>query len=283
MRYSEVPIPAEVAAAKRRKAVAGFGLLALLATSLGMLTVATRRTQRAARQQLEQLARVSRELRTPLTVLSTAGDNLADAIVSGEDELREYGHVIQRETRRLHGLVENVLHLARRRAGVAAREPRPVEVATLVEDVLATARPGLEEAGFTVERSLPGHPVEVVGERQALRSALLNLVSNAVKHARSGRFLRIAVAERGRQVRIEVADRGPGIGVREAGRIFEPYVRGSRAGEVEGSGLGLAVVRDVVQAHGGRIAVEKAAEGGAAFVLYLPRASGPEKSGEDVG
>jgi signal transduction histidine kinase len=278
VRYSDVPIPAEVAAAKRRKAAAGFGLLALLATSLVMLTAATRRAQRAARQQLEQLARVSHELRTPLTVLATAGDNLADHIVSGKEELEEYGRVIQRETRRLHELVENVLRLARRRAGVAPNEPVPVDLKALVEEVLATAEATLDGGGegFTVERSLPpeGVPneIKVMGDPRGLRSALLNLVSNAMKHGGSGRWLRIAVERRGRQARIEVADRGPGIGERDVARIFEPYVRGASTDGIEGSGLGLAVVRDVAEAHGGRVTVESPPGGGAIFVLRLPLA-----------
>jgi signal transduction histidine kinase len=278
VRYSDVPIPAEVAAAKRRKAAAGFGLLALLATSLVMLTAATRRAQRAARQQLEQLARVSHELRTPLTVLATAGDNLADHIVSGREELRGYGRVIQRETRRLHELVENVLRLARRRAGVAPNEPVPVDLKALVEEVLATAEATLDGGGegFTFERSLPpeGVPneIKVMGDPRGLRSALLNLVSNAMKHGGSGRWLRIAVERRGRQARIEVADRGPGIGERDVARIFEPYVRGASTDGIEGSGLGLAVVRDVAEAHGGRVSVESPPGGGATFVLRLPLA-----------
>jgi signal transduction histidine kinase len=281
VRYSDVPIPAEVAAAKRRKAAAGFGLLALLATSLVMLTAATRRTQRAARQQLEQLARVSHELRTPLTVLASAGDNLADHIVSGEDELRGYGRVIQRETRRLHELVENVLHLARRRAGRVSRERRPVDLTMVVDDVLTTCRGALDEAGFSVERHQPSHPVQVKGDARALRSALLNLVSNSIKYARSGGRLRVAIEERAREVRVRVEDRGPGIDRRELPGLFEPYVRGAGADEAEGSGLGLAVVRDVVEAHRGRVSVEHPGEGGAAFVLHLPRAGGVPEEGEE--
>jgi signal transduction histidine kinase len=164
-------------------------------------------------------------------VLATAGDNLADHIVSGKEELEEYGRVIQRETRRLHELVENVLRLARRRAGVAPTEPVPVDLKALVEEVLATAEATLDGGaeGFTFERSLPpegvSNEIMVMGDPRGLRSALLNLVSNAIKHGGSGRWLRVTFERRGRQARIEVADRGPGIGERDVARIFEPYVR----------------------------------------------------------
>jgi signal transduction histidine kinase len=235
----------------------------------------TRRTQRAAREQLERLARVSHELRTPLSVLTSAGDNLADGLAGGEEKVRQYGQVIQRETRRLRELVENVLHLSRRRAAAPASEPQLVDVVALVEDSIGLAEPSLREAGFAVERALPPHAVQILGEPRALRSAVLNLISNAIKYGRSGRWLRLAVEEDGgAEVRIVVEDRGPGIAPRELPRLFAPYARGerARAEQTEGSGLGLAVVKDVVEAHAGRIAVGRPAGGGTSFTLHFPLA-----------
>lgn len=275
VRRGEIPIPEEVAAMRRRKMTAAFGLLALLSTSIALLTASARRTQRAAREQMERLARVSHELRTPLSVLSSAGDNLADAVVSGEEQVRQYGRVIQAETRRLHELVENVLHLSRRRAGAPALEPHRVDLVKLVEDSLGSAEPSLRQAGFTVERSLPPRPVEILGEPRALCSAVLNLISNGIKYGRSARWLRLAVEEDdGHEVRIVVEDRGPGIARSEIPELFKPYTRGERAmtDQTEGSGLGLAVVKEVVEAHAGRISVHSPAGGGTAFTLHFPLA-----------
>jgi signal transduction histidine kinase len=275
VRRGEIPIAEEVAAMRRREMTAAFGLLALLATSIALLTVVTRRTQRAARQQFEQLARVSHELRTPLSVLTSAGDNLADGLASGEEKVRQYGQVIRKETRRLRELVENVLHLARRRAGAPPIERQLVDVVELIEDSVGLAEPSLREAGFTVERALPAHAVPILGEPRALRSALLNLISNAVKYGRAGRWLRLAVEQDGgAEVRIVVEDRGPGIAAAELPRLFAPYARGRRAvaDQMEGTGLGLAVVKDVVESHAGRIAVASPTGGGTAFILHFPLA-----------
>jgi signal transduction histidine kinase len=261
--------------ATRRRALTGFALLALLSVSAAVVLVATRRTQRAAREQIEQLARVSHEFRTPLAVLAGAGENLADGLIRREGKVRQYGQTVQKATRRLQELVENVLHLSRRQAAVPPMEPRRVDIAELVEDSLEATAASLREAGFTVERALPERRVEVVGDPRALRFAVLNLISNAVKYGREARWLRLAVEEdHGAEVRIVVEDRGPGIPAGELPRLFRPYARGERAlaDETEGSGLGLAVVREVAEAHAGRVSVASPAAGGTAFTLHLPLA-----------
>ncbi|HSL85142.1 MAG TPA: HAMP domain-containing sensor histidine kinase [Thermoanaerobaculia bacterium] len=275
MREGANPLVERAAAATRRRAATGFALLALLAAGGAVLVVTTRRSQRAAHQQIEQLARVSHELRTPLAVLAGVGDNLADGLVRGEGRVREYGQAVQKATRRLHELVENVLHLARRRAGAPRMEAQRIDVAALIEESLGAAGPSLREAEFTVERALPARELAVLGDPRALRSALLNLISNAVKYGREARWLRLAVEEdSGAEVRIVVEDRGPGIGADELSGLFRPYARGARAmaEETEGSGLGLAVVREVAEAHAGRVSVTTPAGGGTAFTLHLPLA-----------
>lgn len=275
MREGVNPLVERAAAATRRRAFTGFALLALLAAGGAALVVTTRRSQRAARDQIEQLARVSHELRTPLAVLAGAGDNLADGLVRGDGRVRQYGQAVQKATRRLHELVENVLHLARRRAGAPRMEAQRIDVAALVEESLGAAGPSLREAEFTVERALPARELAVLGDPRALRSALLNLISNAVKYGREARWLRLAVEEdSGAEVRIVVEDRGPGIGADELPGLFRPYARGARAlaDETEGSGLGLAVVREVAEAHAGRVSVASPAGGGTAFTLHLPLA-----------
>lgn len=265
------PVEEVVAAEKNRKVAAAFGLLALLGASVTVLTVANRRAQRAARRELEQLALISHELRTPLTVLASAGDNLADGLFRSQERTTEYGRVIQRETRRLRELVENVLHLAYRRRKEPQRELRPIDVVHLIEESLEVAEPGLKEAGFTVERSLPSRRLEILGDPSALRSTLLNLISNAVKYGREARWLRLAAEETGTEVRIVVEDRGPGLDPRELERLSEPYTRGDReAVDTEGSGLGLAVVKSVVAAHAGRISVGNPEAGGTSLALHFP-------------
>ena len=274
VRRGDVPIVEEVAAMRRREMTAAFGLLALLIISISVLTVGTRRAQRAARQQVEQLARISHELRTPVTVLTAAGDNLADGVVRGDRQAKEYGRAIQRETRRLHELVENVLHLARRGARVSPTRRSEVDLVELVRGALGQTEQSLLEAGFTVEHELPPRTVTILGEPRGLRSAVVNLISNGIKYGRSGRWLRLAVEDDGAEARILVEDRGPGLDGTAVPSLFDPYVRGEHAmvDQTEGSGLGLAVVKEVVEAHDGRISVDRPPQGGTIFTLHFPLA-----------
>ena len=270
-----VPVADEVLAARWRSSLTSFGLLALVSAAVGVVAILARRSQMLARQQMSFLAGVTHELRTPLAVLSAAGDNLADSLVEDEKQLEEYGRVIQGETARLQEMVENVLQMARRTAN-PEMDMRPTDVGEVVRAALRRSERQIEQARFAVESDLGPGSLRVRGNARTLQSAVLNLISNALKYGRSARWLKVSVGAPGedwKTVRISIEDRGPGIEPGERRRIFEPFYRCGRAREaqIEGSGLGLAIVRDVARAHGGRIAVEPGAAGGARFVLDLPR------------
>jgi signal transduction histidine kinase len=276
VRHGGAPIPARIEQQRRRELSIAFGLLALLAAGVAVTAMDGQRARRQARRQAELVARVSHELRTPLAVLAAAGDNLADSLVHDRAQIERYGRLIQQASRRLREVAENILHLARRQ-GMAPPAPlRPLDVGGLVEETLRLSRPQLEQAGFAVEKVFPERPLQVLGEPRALRSALLNLISNAIKYGRSAGWLRLTVAtvraRGGEEVEIAVEDRGPGIPASELSRLFEPYYRGERARveQIEGTGLGLAVVSEVAATHRGRVTVDSS-PGGSVFRLYLPR------------
>lgn len=281
VRYGDASIEERVASLRQREMRVAFGILAMLGIAVGLFVAGTHRARRFARRQLDLVAQITHELRTPLAVLSAAGDNLADAIVRDREQMERYGRLIQNETRRLRETVENVLHLARREGAVRPSPLQPIDVADLVEESLRLSRQQLELAGFEVEKSLPEVPVQVMGEPRALRSALLNLVSNAIKYGKASRWLRLSVVsverEGGGEVQIAVEDRGPGIPRREIAKLFEPYYRGeqARTERIEGSGLGLAVVQDVAAAHRGRVTVDSTPGRGSTFRLHLPALQPP--------
>ncbi len=276
VRRGGVSFADEVAAARLRTLRTSFGLLILLCTATTVIVVLARRAQRLARQQMNFVAGVSHELRTPLAVLSAAGDNLADCLVTDSEQLADYGRVIQDETLRLHEMVENVLHVARQRAPAPPLPLQPFDIARLVEEAVRSSKRQLEKAEFEVEEEIQPGAIRVLGNARALQAAILNLISNAVKYGRPARWLRISVLTAGKtgheEVRIRVDDRGPGIEEAELPRLCDAFYRGRRAREaqIKGSGLGLAVVADVAKAHRGRVSIQSRPKGGSSFTLHLP-------------
>lgn len=280
VRRGPVPVAEEVAANRRRALRLSFGALALLAVGVVLIVMLARRAQKVATQQLELLASVTHELRTPLAILAAAGENLEDDLCNQPSKLKEYGRLIQEETRRLKEMAENVLHLARSRAAAPAVSPRPLDLRPLVEDTVRRAGRQIEQAGFELEVELPEEPRWVLGNARGLEAALSNLISNALKYGLPGRWLKVSLAEskeaRG-ELELSVADRGEGISKAEQLRVFEPFFRGRRQrhAQLEGSGLGLAVVRQVAAAHGGRVTVSSALGEGSCFTLHLPHEDAP--------
>ncbi len=272
-----------MATVRTRNLVVGFGVLALLGATAVLLATGAQRARRLARQQMEFVAGVTHELNTPLAAIRSAGQNLADGIVKDPAQVRRYGGLIEKEGGRLTALVTQVLDFAGIESGSRAYASEPLEVASLVDDVLRDHRLALEQAGMAVDRDIAPDLPHVRGDAAALRRALDNVVANAVKFAASGRWLAVRAAARadGGAVVLRVEDRGPGIPRDERERVFEPFYRGPAAerNATPGSGLGLSLVRHVVHAHGGRVHVEGREGEGAAVVLELPVAASGEKKG----
>jgi signal transduction histidine kinase len=229
---------------------------------------------------MEFVAGVTHELNTPLAAIRSAGQNLADGIVTDPAQVRRYGGLIEKEGGRLTALVAQVLDFAGIESGDRAYAAEPLSAARLVDEVLRDHRLALEQAGMAVERDVAPDLPEIRGDAAALRRALANLVANAVKFAAAGRWLAVRAAARpdGRAVVLRVEDRGPGIPRDERERVFEPFHRGPAAerNATPGSGLGLSLVRHVVRAHGGSVRVEGREGGGAALVVELPAAPAAE-------
>lgn len=281
-------LEAAVASTRRGHLALSFGVLALLAASIGLVLVSSRQAERLARQQVEFVAGVSHELRTPLAVIRSAGENLADGVVSDPAQVRTYGALVAREGRRLTDMVEQVMEFAGLEGGRLPRDRSIVRVGALVERAVASASEALTDAGVEVEVRVDQGVPDVVGDPEALARAVDNLLANATKYAPSGGWVGVAVSRAGTpgrpEVAVEVADRGPGIPPDEQRRLFEPFFRGAQAlaAQVHGNGLGLSLVQRIVDAHGGRVAVRSEVSHGSAFTIYLPAAStrrvGPEAS-----
>jgi signal transduction histidine kinase len=265
-----------VTGVRRRNLAVGLGLLALLGGAGFVLASGAQRARDLARQQLEFVAGVTHELNTPLAAIRSAGQNLADGIVTDPQQVRRYGGLIEKEGSRLTSLVAQVLDFAGIESGSRAYATEPVALARLVDDVVKDMRLAFEQSGLTVAKEIPAGVPDVSGDAAALRRVLANLLANALKFAASGRRVTVRAVARPerRVVELRVEDHGPGIPPEERERVFEPFYRGAAAqrNEQPGSGLGLSLVHRVVDAHGGRARIEDTAGGGATVVIELPAA-----------
>jgi len=246
------------------------GLFALTAALTAVAALQFRREQELVRLRQDFTSSVSHELRTPLTQILLFGETLELGRAGGEDARREAVSVIVQEARRLAHLVENVLHLSRAERRMVRVNPSPVPLAPLLREIVERFAPLAGADAVRIRTELDESLVALV-DADALHQIVINLLDNAIKYGGQGSVtLRAALS--GGAARIEVEDAGPGIPAAERGRIWEPFVRLRPEGGVPGSGIGLAVVRELVAAHGGACRVETAPDGGARFVLELPRA-----------
>jgi two-component system, OmpR family, sensor histidine kinase KdpD len=213
------------------------------------------------------LRAVSHDLRSPLMAILTSAGALVHGDLSLEPaDRRELGETILGEAERLDRLVSNLLDLSRLQAGAANPEPE----VTTIEDLVLQALDSVEAAGDRIEVSLPEESASVRVDVHQVERVLANLVENALHYSPPAEPVHIRVSESGSEVLVRVIDRGPGIAPGEGERIFEPFQRGSRTGEVRGAGLGLAIARGFAEASGGRVWAESRAGQGATFVLALP-------------
>lgn len=233
-------------------------------------------------RQREFLAAVAHELRTPLTYLQGYARSLLDGVVTGREEVREHLAVIDREARRLGRLVGDLLDLEAIAAGRLRLRVGPVDPGALAAEAVEDVAPAARERGIRLDLDLePGVPV-ISADRDRLRQALWNLLDNALEHTGRGGRVWVEVRPAGGEVSVTVHDTGAGFEPEEAERIWEPFYRGDRARSRQrvgdgrrGYGLGLATVRWIVEAHGGRVHADGRPGQGASVGFRLPVESRP--------
>ncbi len=255
-------------------------IVALLLGSTIVLIViaagAARRETLLARARSDFIAGVSHDLRMPLAQVLLAGETLALDRVESEQRRRSLAESIVREARRLAGLVDNVLLFSRSGAVALGPARQAVAVDGLLAAVAESVGLSATDAGQTLA-VVPAPGLMVRGDHALLRQALVNLVDNALKYGAPGQVIRLeAVPSGAGVVELRVEDAGPGIPAAERDRVLEPYRRlpVDRDSERTGSGLGLAVVRQIALACGGSVHLEDAPGGGTRAVLRLPLATG---------
>ena len=219
------------------------------------------------------VSNVSHELKTPLTAIRGYVETLLETDPIDGATRGRFLRKIRRQSNRLGALVSDLLTLSRIES--SAEPPEEVlDLRSAAGEVLNLLGPASEERGLELVPEFPGQAVEVLGEEEAIRQALSNLVDNAVKYSSPGGRVSVRLqAENGRAV-LEVEDEGPGIAGEHLDRIFERFYRVDRARsrELGGTGLGLAIVKNVARRHGGGVEVESERGRGSTFRLWLPAA-----------
>lgn len=246
------------------------GLFVLTAVLLMGAVIQLKRQHELVRLRADFVSGVSHELRTPLTQIRLFAELLHTGSLRSDSERSRATRVIDQEARRLTYLVENVLAFSRQERQHEHISRESVDVAAEVRDVLDFFGPVARARGVQLMMSVPPDLLADV-DRDALRRIVLNLLDNAVKYGPAEQRVLVTASRGGDALRIEVCDRGPGIPAEDAERIWEPYERLERdaSSAVGGSGIGLAVVRDLTVLHGGRAWVEPNPGGGSRFIVEL--------------
>jgi len=250
-------------------------LIALLLLSGGLLLAALRvllGERELARKRAEFVAGFSHEARTPLTKIRMHAQALRFGRLPEEGARRFALERIDEESRQLVLLLNNFLHSSVRENGSLAFNPRPLDLAAELEAFAHSLVGDLRDSGRELVIDAPAG-IRLHGDPTALSLILRNLTDNAIKYGPSQQTIGVGAQENGKWVEIHVEDEGPGIPEGDREKVFEPYVRtaeGRRSGAA-GSGLGLAVVRDLVQLHWGKVRIEEGRAGGARIVLKMPR------------
>jgi signal transduction histidine kinase len=261
-----------------RVAVSGRDELALLAETFNYMA---EQLESAARQQKEVdnlrrdlIAWTSHDLRTPLTSIRAMVEALADGVVTDPDMAGRYLQTIRADVQRLNVLIDDLFELAQLDAGGLKFDLAPHSLRDLISDSLESFRALAQQRGIQLSGEVAEGVDPVTLNAQKAGRVLGNLLSNALRHTPEGGTVRVKAERAPGAVRVEVRDSGAGIPPEDLGRIFERFYRGdaarARVPTSTGAGLGLAIARGIVEAHGGTIWAENAEGGGARFVFTLP-------------
>ncbi len=248
------------------------GLSLFLAFGVWLTLRNVGREMALARLKSDFVANVSHELRTPLALIRLYAETLEMGRLTNPEKPQEYYRIIREESERLSALINNILDFSRIEAGRKEYDFHETNLAELVRSTLDAYRYQIEQNGFAFQASIAEDLPPVHVDREAIARSLLNLVNNAVKYSSNEKFLGVNLYRTNGAVKIEVIDHGIGIPPGEQSKIFEKFYR---AGDplvhnTKGSGLGLSLVRHIVQAHGGEVSVESAPGKGSKFTIALP-------------
>ena len=237
--------------------------------------------ERASREKADELNRlktefissVSHELRNPISSIQGLSEILESGAVADERKRKDLLRLLASECGRLSRFLHNILDFGRIEQGTRAYHPRRTSVRALLEDAARLWGYGAEREGAVIRTVLPDDPVFLDIDADAVKQALMNLVDNAIKYSPGQKDVVIELVELAERIEVRVRDRGMGIPAEEQSRIFDSFYRSPRGAEVSagGVGLGLGIVRHIMEGHGGTVRLESAPRLGSTFILAFPK------------
>ena len=247
-------------------------VLVFLLCGIALTIRATDREARLAQAKSNFVANVSHELKTPLSLISLFSEILELGRVNNEEKKAEYYRIIRHESLRLNKTIDNILDFSRIEAGRKKYELVAGDIAEVIDTVLSTHRYQIINSGFDIQSDIQRDLPQVLIDREAMSQAISNLLDNAIKYSGKVKQISITTKTLESDLRIEIADHGIGIPRAEQARVFEKFYRvgNGLVHDVKGSGLGLSLVKHIIEAHNGTISVESDVGKGSRFTILLP-------------
>jgi signal transduction histidine kinase len=248
------------------------GIIFIMLIGIVFMVRAVIHESEVSRMKSEFVSNVSHELKTPLALIRMFGETLDEGIVTDEKKRREFYSIIRKESERLSHLINNVLDFSRMDTGAKEYYFEETDLVKVIKSSLEAYKFHIRQNGFEIESEFPDEAVMLKIDRDAISQALLNLFSNAVKYSEKRKYIKIEIGKNSSTAMISVTDRGIGISKKELNKIFDKFYRVPATGgeEKRGSGLGLTLVKKIVEAHGGTIEVESEVGKGSKFTLQIP-------------
>lgn len=271
VQHSSGSLDGYLASTLRRNLAIGFGILLLLAAAIAAIIFSAQRVRMLAQRQVDFVSSVSHEFRTPLAVIYSAGENLADGVAKEDLQVARYGDLIKGEGRKLSAMVEQILDFAGANSGRKKYSFAETRVAFIIENALAECRPLIDEKGVSVETNIAdGLPV-IKADPIAMSQAIQNLILNSIKYSNGDKRLNVSASNGDGKVKISVEDHGIGISKSDLRQIFEPFYRSKEVvdAQIHGNGLGLSLVKQIAEAHGGRVFAISELGKGSTFTIEL--------------
>ncbi|GEM_PF-644618 len=230
------------------------------------------REERISVMKSEFIANVSHEIKTPIATIRTLAENLNEGWVTGEEKQKEYFHLIEREAERLTHLVENILDFSRIERAKKIYRMETASIGDATKKAIERFRLLVDGQGVIIKENIENDLPLLMLDSEAYEQVLLNLMDNAVKYSREDKVIEVSVRHQNDFIIIEVFDNGIGISKKDIEKIFEKFFRSSMPDgrKIPGSGIGLTLVKDIVEAHGGKIEVESEIGKGSTFIISFP-------------
>ena len=248
-------------------------VLLILIAGIWFLYSSVKKEIKLAQIKSEFISNVSHEIRTPLALISMYAETLEMGRISSEEKIKGYYRTISAESERLNGMIDNILNFSQLESG---KRKYKFEVCRLndictqiIENYESHFKNNHCDVSFEPSKALP----RILGDKQAIAEALINLIDNAVKYSRDNRKIEISTGVDKKMCYVEVKDYGIGIARKDQKLIFDKFYRVSRnnlANEVKGTGLGLSLVCEIIKSHKGKVSLQSKPEAGSTFRLYFP-------------